>query len=470
MHGDPAASDAALATAAAAGDRGALAAIYDRYADRLYDFCCSVLGDRHEAADTVAEVFVIAMHRLAQLREPEKLRAWLYAVARHEALGRMRARQREAPAEQLPEPTSTEPSPEQHAISADLSRLVWDAAASLPPRDRAVLDLHLRHGLDGQELGDALGVSAPHAYKLMQRVRDTMERALGALLLARHGRRDCTELAALLADWDGQYTPVIRKRVARHVDSCDVCQPKRRALLTPLAMFSAIPIVAAPVWLREQALNPAAAAPTGTVTSNGWPGPIELTSDDTQLPKKRHAGRRAALVAAILIVLIAALTVVTLGPHRPRLVAGQPQPVTLTTTDPAQPTTAQPPTTPPSTTTTATSRTTTTEPTTRRTTTTSHGTTTSSPPLPVITSFVVTKQPTCAAGGPPAQVGLSWSISSATTAELAVDKAAPTGYPATDTVTLPFACAGPVAPTTQTYTLSPAGNPAITRTLTVSAR
>ena len=34
-------SDAELVAAAVAGDRGAFAAIYDRYADRLHDFCWS---------------------------------------------------------------------------------------------------------------------------------------------------------------------------------------------------------------------------------------------------------------------------------------------------------------------------------------------------------------------------------------------------------------------------------------------
>ena len=36
-------TDAELARAAAGGDRGAFAEIYDRYADRLHDFCIGML-------------------------------------------------------------------------------------------------------------------------------------------------------------------------------------------------------------------------------------------------------------------------------------------------------------------------------------------------------------------------------------------------------------------------------------------
>src|SRR5262245_44227727 len=89
--------DPELVRAATAGDRGAFAAIYDRYADRLHDFCWSVLRDRDEAADATQDTFVVAAERLGQLRDPERLRPWLYAVARSQALRRARARSRVAP-------------------------------------------------------------------------------------------------------------------------------------------------------------------------------------------------------------------------------------------------------------------------------------------------------------------------------------------------------------------------------------
>jgi DNA-directed RNA polymerase specialized sigma24 family protein len=70
-------SDAELVAAAIAGDRGAFAAIYDRYADRLHDFCWSLLRDRDEAADATQDAFLLAAERLGQLRDPERLRPWL---------------------------------------------------------------------------------------------------------------------------------------------------------------------------------------------------------------------------------------------------------------------------------------------------------------------------------------------------------------------------------------------------------
>ena len=153
--------DAELVRAATAGDRGAFAAVYDRYADRLHDFCWSVLRDRDEAADATQDAFLVAAERLGQLRDPERLRPWLYAVARSQALRRVRARSRVAPEEEmteLPEPAS---GPEQAAQHSDLRELVWNAAA-VPPmpapaflRDRVLERVELVSGAGSG--GDAGG-------------------------------------------------------------------------------------------------------------------------------------------------------------------------------------------------------------------------------------------------------------------------------------------------------------------------
>jgi len=313
-------SDPELVRAVLAGDRGAFAAVYDRYADRLHDFCWSLLRDRDEAADATQDAFLVAAERLGQLRDPERLRPWLYAVARSQALRRARARQRVAPEEDMIDRPDTAAGPELAAERADLRELVWNAAAGLSERDRAVLDLHLRHGLEGAELGEAIGVSASHTYVLLSRLRDQVERSLGALLVARLGRRDCPDLARLLAGWDGRFSPLVRKRVARHVDGCDRCGERRRALASPLALLAAVPPLPAPTWLRGQVLErlqltashggsePPQAEPPG----GGQEPPqahAEPPGDGPQdgAPAAARGGRpgRAALLAAALVLGVA---------------------------------------------------------------------------------------------------------------------------------------------------------------------
>src|SRR5918997_80253 len=184
----PAETDAELARAAAAGDRGAFAGIYDRYADRLHDFCVGMLRDRDGAEDCVQDPFCTAATRLPQLREADKLRPWLYSIARNEALRRIRDRRRESLSDELPEVVSHEPGPDTLAARTELADLITEAAGGLSDRDRSVLELAYRHGLDGDDLADALGVSPANATKMVYRLRETIERSLGALLISRRVR------------------------------------------------------------------------------------------------------------------------------------------------------------------------------------------------------------------------------------------------------------------------------------------
>jgi RNA polymerase sigma factor (sigma-70 family) len=74
-----------------AGDPAGLAEAYDRYALPLYSYCRSLLREPADAADAVQDTFLVATAKLRDLRDPARLRPWLYAVARNECLRRLRA-------------------------------------------------------------------------------------------------------------------------------------------------------------------------------------------------------------------------------------------------------------------------------------------------------------------------------------------------------------------------------------------
>src|SRR6201995_2321874 len=252
------AGDADLAGAAAAGDRAAFAGIYDRYADRLYDFCVGMVGDR-DAADCVQEAFISAAVDLPKLRDPDKLRPWLYSIARHQALRALRAGRREMTSDELPEEASEDAGPDVLAARNELAALVAQAEGGLSDRDRDVLNLAYRHGLTGAELAQALGVSNESAKKMMQRLRDTVEKSLGAVLVVRQvksGHNNCPELAAIVAGWDGQFTILLRKRISRHIESCPDCDEERGRLVHARALLGASAVlIPAPAWLRDQTLT-----------------------------------------------------------------------------------------------------------------------------------------------------------------------------------------------------------------------
>jgi RNA polymerase sigma factor (sigma-70 family) len=321
----PADTDADLARAAAAGDRSAFAGIYDRYADRLHDYCVGMLRDRDDAADCVQDAFCTAAARLNQLRDADKLRPWLYAIARNEALRRLRDRRRETVSDDLPETVSQEPGPHTLAARTELADLISEAAGGLSDRDRSILELTYRHGLDGPDLAEALRVSTVNATKMVQRLRDTVERSLGALLVARRIRntgRGCAELATVLDGWDGHFTVLMRKRIARHIESCPTCNDERQHLVSPLALLGATPVfIPAPEWLRERTLNEISLTPSTTPIPpeqptperNSLSGSTSGAATASPLPVADDAGGGRRRRALMVVGLLAATLVAALG-------------------------------------------------------------------------------------------------------------------------------------------------------------
>ena len=204
-------------------------------------------------------MFVIAAERLDQLRDPTRLKPWLFAIMRNEVYRRTKQRRRVV-ATDFSEPGADLSAPSDQggdgagAEYEELAELVRDAARGLDPRDQLVLELSVRQGLQGADLADALGVSAQQSYGLLHRMRDRTERSLGALCVARAGRKECPELAEILQSWDGEFSVLIRKRVARHIDGCETCERTKRRF-APLVLLGSAKAMAAPIDLRDRVLG-----------------------------------------------------------------------------------------------------------------------------------------------------------------------------------------------------------------------
>lgn len=325
-------SDPELVAAALAGDRQAVADIYDRYATVVFTVCVRLLGNRDEAADCAADVFLRATERLHQLRDHEKLKSWLYAIARNEVARRQRQRGREVLVEAIDDLPWIPNDDADLDVGLDIGtpdvvtagagdrtgdgavpiaaigstgaieRLIQEASAGLTDRDRIVAELGLRQNLQGEELAAALGVTTNHAYVLVHRVRGRLERAVTAVLVARTGRDDCPDLQRVLAGWDGDLTVLMRKRVARHIDACEVCGKRRKAV--PAALFDAAPVLAAPIAIRQRVL---AEAQVATATGRPW------SADG--FPRGAGGRRRALWLtgAAAILVVIALVALVATG-------------------------------------------------------------------------------------------------------------------------------------------------------------
>lgn len=88
------ATDAELVSAIAAGDRSALAQVWERYVDDVRLSIRSSLGTDPAVDDLVQEVFLALFRRASQLQNPRALRAYLLGTSLRMAAFEIRTRRR----------------------------------------------------------------------------------------------------------------------------------------------------------------------------------------------------------------------------------------------------------------------------------------------------------------------------------------------------------------------------------------
>jgi RNA polymerase sigma factor (sigma-70 family) len=233
--------DSEVVASIVAGDALGLAAAYDRYAEPLFQYCRTSLADSADAADAVQDTFVIAASRLDGLRDPDRLRPWLYAVARNEAVRILRSNKGAPALDEAPDMTDDFGDIAAGAARVDLRALLEDAAAGLNPGERELIELQLRQGLETAEVATVLGVSRNHAHALLSRATQQLETCLAALLVGRAGRGECGELGAMLDGWDGRLTILLRQGVHRHIEHCATCTARRASELRPAMLLDLSP-------------------------------------------------------------------------------------------------------------------------------------------------------------------------------------------------------------------------------------
>ena len=150
--------------------RGGETALYEiimrRYNQRLYRVARAILRDDGEAEDVMQDAYVRAYEHLDQFARRAPFSTWLTRIAVHEALARVRQRNRTRQMNEgehegefimnLAEPSLD---PEQRASKAELGHLLEEALLALPDQFRSVIMLRDVEELSTVETAEALEIS-----------------------------------------------------------------------------------------------------------------------------------------------------------------------------------------------------------------------------------------------------------------------------------------------------------------------
>lgn len=160
---------------AAAGDADALARIVGAHHDDMARICFVICGDADLAQDAVQAAWPIAWRKLGSLRDPERLRPWLMAIAANEVKQLMRRQRRHRVVEiDVADVGSRSQDPAARSALTDLAV----ALRRLSPEDRTLLALRHVAGFDATEIGRELGMSPSgvrsRLARLLERLRSEL--------------------------------------------------------------------------------------------------------------------------------------------------------------------------------------------------------------------------------------------------------------------------------------------------------
>ena len=162
----------------ARGRRDSLDILVRRYASPLLTFIARMIGDRHRGEELFQEVFLAVWIKRRQYDQFRRFKPWLYRIAINKCRASFRRRSipiSQSNADDLPTlvPASN-PSPTETAVATETSRLVADAVATLPEKQRIVLVLRIWSMLSYPEMAVILNRSEAT-------VRSNMHHALAGL-------------------------------------------------------------------------------------------------------------------------------------------------------------------------------------------------------------------------------------------------------------------------------------------------
>jgi RNA polymerase sigma factor (sigma-70 family) len=173
--------------------------LFEAGKSRLGSYALRRADSPEDAADVLAETFLIAWQRLEDVPEGEAGILWLYATARHLFANQRRRLQRQR---QLVERLASELG-KAVAQTDPIDQSSLEAArvlASLSGEDREILMLAGWEGLDSREIGAVLGCSAVAARIRLHRARGRMTAAASESFVAgakhRHAVGDIPHEAA----------------------------------------------------------------------------------------------------------------------------------------------------------------------------------------------------------------------------------------------------------------------------------
>ena len=147
------------------------------YSDPLVRFVYCFVSDSAVAEDIVSDTFAALMVKGGQFSDEEKLRAWLYRVARNRSIDYLRHRSRQVPLEDVENVLYTEGA-EEAFLRKQRNEQVYLCMQKLPEDYRVALYLSYFEGFSLGVAGRIMGKTEKQMYNIHARAKIALRKLL----------------------------------------------------------------------------------------------------------------------------------------------------------------------------------------------------------------------------------------------------------------------------------------------------
>ncbi|MEX0892318.1 MAG: RNA polymerase sigma factor [Gemmatimonadota bacterium] len=171
-------ADGELVRRVLAGDRESYSTLVRRHQEALYRFVRGMRIDPDVAADLVQDGFVRGYTRLAECRDPERFRVWLFRIVRNLCLDHLKnIRRRTTPLDDV-QLVDERPAPGEELERRELGQGIQAALDALTDELREAFLMKHREERSYQEMAELTGASVSAMKMRVLRAREALRDAL----------------------------------------------------------------------------------------------------------------------------------------------------------------------------------------------------------------------------------------------------------------------------------------------------
>jgi len=179
---DPEFKEDIVLSRASQGDKDAFGELYERYAERIFNYIYYRTGNVHDAEDLTARVFQRAMNHIQNyIDRGVPFSAWLYRIAHNLVANwhRDRSRKQEIPIDDVPILPSRGDHPETSLVRTEEQDALLRLIRRLPPERQNLLILKFVENLSNAEIGQIMGRSEGAVKSLYHRTLLSLRDEIG---------------------------------------------------------------------------------------------------------------------------------------------------------------------------------------------------------------------------------------------------------------------------------------------------